>query len=283
MLQFDPQWRFASPGSMPDEAIDSFVSIINQIGFQRNRKSILERFKQAFATVGSIPYYQSSAERFVEEDLRTAMRAATVNAPLFIDAYDAVSNQLKFADPSLGVPDDSYINRILRQHHVPFEIARPILLRTGEHTSISVPERPPTLDEQGAQLIAKTLQSSEEALSSGKPVEAVQAVLWLLETISTAFRDPGLTAGSIQQSYFNKIIRELKERGSTDGHQDHILSLLLSLHGYLSSPKGGGIRHGTDLLEGKPLNLDEARLFCNLTRSYLIYLIAEHGRLSRRR
>ncbi|MBB4232641.1 hypothetical protein [Rhizobium mongolense] len=114
-------------------------------------------------------------------------------------------------------------------------------------------------------------------------VEAVQAVLWLLETISTAFRDPGLAAGSIQQSYFNNIIRELKERESTDGHQDQSLSLLLSLHGYLSSPKGGQIRHGTDMLEGKPLNLDEARLFCNLTRSYLIYLIAEHERLSRRR
>lgn len=266
---------------MPIDAIDSFISVINQIGFQRNRKAVLERFKQAFATVGAIPYYQSSAERFVEEDLRTAMCAAANNAPLFIDAYDTIANQLRSSDPLLGVPDDAYINEILRQHRVRFEIARPFLAAVGEQTSIAVPERPPTLDEQASQLIVQTLQSSDDALSKGKPVEAVQAILWLLETVSTAFRDPGLSGGSIQQTYFNRIIRELRQKRGVGGHQDHILSCLLALHGYLSSPTGGGIRHGTDLLEGKALNLDEARLFCNLTRSYLIYLIAEHERLSR--
>ena len=44
---------------------------------------------------------------------------------------------------------------------------------------------------------------------------------------------------------------------------------MMTLHGYLSSPTGGGIRHGVDLREGLALQLDEAQLYCNLIRSYL--------------
>ncbi|SPZ48216.1 Uncharacterised protein [Agrobacterium tumefaciens] len=57
---------------------------------------------------------------------------------------------------------------------------------------------------------------------------------------------------------------------------------MMTLHGYLSSPTGGGVRHGVDLKEGLALEIDEARLYCNLIRSYLTFLIAEHERLSRR-
>ena len=51
---------------------------------------------------------------------------------------------------------------------------------------------------------------------------------------------------------------------------------------YLSSPTGSGIRHGIDVREGLALEIDEGRLYCNLIRSYLTFLIAEHDRLSRR-
>lgn len=54
---------------------------------------------------------------------------------------------------------------------------------------------------------------------------------------------------------------------------------MLGLHGYLSSPTGGGVRHGVDLNEGVALELNEARLCCNLIKSYIGYLIAEHERL----
>lgn len=59
-------------------------------------------------------------------------------------------------------------------------------------------------------------------------------------------------------SYFNKIIGELRARGR--GHQEQILQWMMTLHGYLSSPTGGGVRHGTDLNEGLELGIDEARL-----------------------
>ena len=51
------------------------------------------------------------------------------------------------------------------------------------------------------------------------------------------------------------------------------------MHGYLSAPAGGGVRHGLDLSRGVAITHSEARLFCNLVRSYLSFLIAEHERL----
>lgn len=43
---------------------------------------------------------------------------------------------------------------------------------------------------------------------------------------------------------------------------------------YLSSPTGGGVRHGTSLSRGDDINLNEAVLICNLTRSYIGFLLA---------
>ena len=104
-------------------------------------------------------------------------------------------------------------------------------------------------------------------------------MLWLLETFSTAFRSENILDGSIHGRYFNKLIDELRQRG--EGHQKQILQWMMNLHGYLSSPTGGGVRHGADLNEGLELGITEARLYCNLIRSYLTFLIAEHERLQR--
>ena len=85
----------------------------------------------------------------------------------------------------------------------------------------------------------------------------------LLETVSTAFQGLSAGAGTIQGKYFNKIAADLSkhQRGRT---VEQVLSWMTTLHGYLSSPTGGGIRHGTNLNAGIPLHADEARLFCNL-------------------
>ena len=125
------------------------------------------------------------------------------------------------------------------------------------------------------------LQASDRALNESNGRQAVQELLWLLETISTAFRSPEILDGSIQGRYFNKIIGELRQHGL--GHQTHILQWMMTLHGYLSSPTGGGVRHGVDLKEGLELGINEARLYCNLIRSYLTFLISEHERLMRER
>ncbi|MCY1549928.1 hypothetical protein D9M68_861340 [compost metagenome] len=54
---------------------------------------------------------------------------------------------------------------------------------------------------------------------------------------------------------------------------------MTNLYGYLSSPSGGGIRHGAMLNANLELNEGEARLYCDLTRSYIAYLLHEHARL----
>jgi hypothetical protein len=63
---------------------------------------------------------------------------------------------------------------------------------------------------------------------------------------------------------------------------DRVLDWVTALHGYLSSPTGGGVRHGTNIKAASDLDANEARLFCNLIRSYIAFLLAEHDRLSSR-
>jgi hypothetical protein len=98
--------------------------------------------------------------------------------------------------------------------------------------------------------------------------------------VSTAFQGLNSGEGTIQGKYFNKIVADLQKhnRGTT---LDQILAWIITLHGYLSSPTGGGIRHGTDLKAGIATQPDEARLFCNLIRSYITFLLTEHERLSK--
>jgi hypothetical protein len=101
------------------------------------------------------------------------------------------------------------------------------------------------LDEQAQELIQRSLGDSEKFLLEGRGRAAVQEVLWLLETISTAFRDLDTETGTIQGKYFNKIAADLQKhnRGKT---LDQVLGWITALHGYLSSPTGGGVRHGAD-------------------------------------
>jgi hypothetical protein len=109
----------------------------------------------------------------------------------------------------------------------------------------------------------------------------VQEILWILESVATAFRRLDASGTVVQGKYFNHIVREL--RGAHAGAAlDRILEWLTNLHGYLSSPTGGGIRHSVDLNAGIVITPNEARLYCNLVRSYLSYLLSEHERLSAR-
>lgn len=43
------------------------------------------------------------------------------------------------------------------------------------------------------------------------------------------------------------------------------------------------VRHGRDRQEGVQITPNEARLFCNLIRSYVSFLLCEHERMARGR
>jgi hypothetical protein len=280
MLEFDGNWRFDTPGGIEFTVQRDFREFIDRICGQGDRKAILEHFKARFAGAAGVPHYFSSDVSWASSDLDQVMGQAAANAPLFIEAFYDACAELKLRNPPITVPDVGRINRVLNDAGAGYQIDPPHLIATRTHIPIAVPDQAPSLDVQARVLIEEALQGSERALNAGNGRQAVQEALWLLETISTAFRSSDIYEGSIQGNYFNKIIRELRQRGR--GHQDQILQWMMTLHGYLSSPTGGGVRHGVDLREGLALGANEARLYCNLIRSYLSYLMAEHERISRR-
>ena len=155
-------------------------------------------------------------------------------------------------------------------------------MRGTEPQLVAVNAATPTLAERSVQLVQESLQRASEMLQQGRSREAVQESLWLLETVATAFRGIDTQTGSIEGQYFNQIVRELRA-ANRGGTLDRALHWAMTVHGYLSSPTGGGVRHGLDLQEGVQVSENEARLFCNLIRSYVGFLLVEHERMVRQR
>ena len=280
MLDFEGNWRFDSPDSIESEALRVFRELIDKICSQGKRQEVLEHFKRHFATAAGSQYCgPSSNESWASTDLDNLMSAASENAPLFIEAFYNACEDLENCSPEMEVPGVGRINRILADAGSGFQIELPKLIATRAHVPVLVPDEAPSLDTQAKEVIEQALETSERALSEGNGRQAVQEVLWLLETFSTVFRSEKVLNGGIHGRYFNKIIGELQQRDK--GHQKHILLWMMNLHGYLSSPTGGGVRHGVDLNEGREFEIDEARLYCNLIRSYLAFLMAEYERLQR--
>lgn len=142
-----------------------------------------------------------------------------------------------------------------------YELRQPYLIAVGSHPPIAVPQRLPSLTEQVHDLVRDAIAASEGFLNKGQGRRAISELLWLLETITTAFRGIGTDENTVQGKYFVPIVKEMKAHGRGTA-QEHILTWMTSLHGYLSSPTGGGVRHGIDVHAGIPLQLHEARLYC---------------------
>ena len=220
MLHFDNRWRFDSPGRIEHDVEVRFLDLINRICAQGNRQNILEHFKSYFSTAAGTPHYVSSNASWAASDLERVMDDAAANAPLFIEAFYIACERLQQQNPDMALPGINRINLILSEARVGYQIDPPNLVVTRVHIPIAVPELPLSLDAQAQTLIEEVLQASERALAEGNGRQAVQEVLWLLETIATAFRSPDILDGSIQGRYFNKIIGELRQRGRR--HQEQI-------------------------------------------------------------
>ena len=287
-LKFNNAWRFNPPEdsafrnkTIPVGAIDEFFGLVSRVATQGSRQSILEHFKGEFASAAGSTHTRSSNASWAATDLENYMRSVAENAPLFIEAFYDACVWLSRRNPDWWVPDDSLINRVLKKHDSGYEIRPPdlVLLETPE-TIVPVPEPPPTLAEKAIDVFQASLQRSEQLLTENRPREAVQEILWLLETAATAFGGLETHSGTVAGKYFNQIVRDLRAKhpGTT---LDRVLEWVTNVHGYLSSPTGGGVRHGLDLNAGVELSQNDARLYCNLIRSYLAYLLTEHERLSK--
>jgi hypothetical protein len=229
-MQLDGPWRFDSPGAMPQEAVHAFDILLSKITAQGNRWSILEHFKSYFAGAGGGTSSRSSSESWAESDLSNVMRQTAENAPLFIESFYEGCEALR-SDDKLAVPDVAHMNRILRENGIPYEIRPPVLVAVGLHQAIPVPERYQSLDEQAQEIVQRSFQQSEKLLAEGHPRQAVQEILWLMESVVTAFK--GLSTGetTIEAKYFTKIAQELriKMKGQTI---EQVLIWLTTLHGY---------------------------------------------------
>jgi len=281
MLKFNGAWRFDTPGPIANGVSAEFSTLIGKIAAQgSHQQAILEHFKNFFAgATGSTSSWSSSAS-WAESDLEGYMSDAAANAPLFIEAFYDACETLHHTHPDHAVPDVAVINRVLANHNAGYQIRPPDLVSQNAQEAIEVTQEPLSLDQQAQEIIQQSLKQSEQLLAEGRTRQAVQEILWLLETVSTAFQGLDTGSGTVQGKYFNKIADDLRKHHKGQ-ILDQVLAWVTTLHGYLSSPTGGGIRHGTDLSKGIIIQPNEARLFCNLIRSYISYLMAEHARLSK--
>jgi len=285
-LKFKGEWRFTPPAdgqfrnqSIPDGMIAECIDLIMRVTTQGDRQEILEHFKGYFCEASGATHVWSSSVSWAETDLRRYAEQAAANAPLFLEAFYDACQSFAAGDPDRYAPDAAKINALLAKHCVGYEIRPPrLIIRENEAPLVAVAEPPQTLAEQAVEVFQGSLRRSEELLAEGRGREAVQENLWLLESVATAFRSLETTSGTVEGKYFNQIVKELRKSnpGTT---LERVLDWLTALHGYLSSPTGGGVRHGLDLNAGVSASHNEARLFCNLVRSYLSFLLVEHERM----
>jgi hypothetical protein len=267
--------------TIPEGAIQEFMDLIGKVATQGDLQEYLEHFKGYYCSANGTTHIWSTNSGWAQTDLSSAMAAAAGNPPLFLEAFFDACEAVRRRPGEPFAPDANMINVVCRKHDVGYELRPPaLLLRDSTATVIPVPQRPPTLAEEAREVLTASLRRAEELLDSGRGREAVQETLWLLETVSTAFRGVDTGTGTVAGKYFNKIVAELRQaaHGTT---LDRVLEWAMAVHGYLSSPTGGGIRHGLDLHVGLEPSLNEARLFCNLIRSFLSFLLSEHERLAR--
>ncbi len=285
VLKFPNKWRVESPNSeaMPRAAVEEFIGLVMKVATQApSRQGVIEQFKTATAAAAGVSDAKSSNQQWAASDLERNFKGAAENPPLFIEAFLDACAYLGNRNPDWWVPDEQLVNSVLRKHDVAYEVRGQDLVPIHGHAPpVPLPPPPLSIEQTALDVYNSSLERSEELLGQGRPREAVQELLWVLETLAMAFRGLETEAGAVAGKYFNQIARELKTKhpGTT---LERTLEWLSSLHGYLSSPGGGGVRHGLDLNTGIQVTANEGRLYCNLIRSYLGYLLGEHQRLADR-
>lgn len=282
-LRFPGAWRFAPPPdghflnrAIPAEVVGEFSALIDKLPAPQGRWSMLEHFKKHFGATST-----SSSESWAQSDLIVAMDSSAANAPMFIEGFFDACESLRATNDGWFVPDSAFINAILVKHNLGYEIRHPDLIaRELAGPPIAPPPALPTLATRARDLLDRSILRSEQLLVEGRPREAVQEIVWLLETVATAFKGLETQSGKVEGKYFNQIVRDLRAKhpGTT---LERVLEWISAMHGYLSSPTGGGVRHGVDVDGGVDLDANQARLFCNLTRSYIYFLLVEHASLGR--
>lgn len=279
-LNLPPGSRFQeSTEELPLAFVSDIDLMIGRIAAQGDRQSVLEHFKGYFCDVIGAAHSRSSSESWAYTDLQTYMYEAAKSPALFIEAfYDACESLA--TRKGYEVPDIERVNALLRRNAVGMEVRPPHLIRLGTTgtTAVAPPNPSSTFAEEAAEIVRRSMQRAEQLLAESHPREAVQEMLWILESVATTFRGATLPTGTVEGRYFNEIARELR-KGGRGTSLERVVNWCVQLHGYLSSPTGGGVRHGLDLQAGTPMSQEDGRLYCNLILSYVTFLMAEHAKI----
>lgn len=273
-LSMPDDWHFQPPGRMPATAVSEFEGLINKLGMRGQLWDVLELFKGSFGDNS-----RSSSESWALSDLQSAMSSEAENAPLFLCLLWKGWEEAHATDPMIPAPKAAPINAILVRHDLPYELEPPLLLARHAQTPVTVMTPHRTEGERAGALIRRSLEQADRLLLEQRGRPAVQEILWLLETVSTGFKGETSGTGTVEGKYFNQIVKALVRNNRGNATQQ-ALEWMVTMHGYLSSPSGGGVRHGTDLRADVSPSLREAHLYCNLTKSYINYLLAELAALS---
>lgn len=262
--------------SIPNEAVDEFFTFAKLTAQRGDAEETYYIFRAEFSEAVGMPRYRSSSLYFAPGDAKLAMENAASNAPVFIAAFYTACLEVAERFGSTNAPDVATINRLLEKHRIGYVIDPP-KLRLREAVDV-VPVHPTNLLQQAHEKFRNAVERSEQLLRENKGEEAVNHIWWLLESVSTAFAGLTVNGRRIEGDYFNAVVKNIQQAagGSTLGT---VARWLAALQAYLSGPDQAGIRHGRRLhLEG--LQPHDAVLFCNLTRSYISYLLAEYERLT---
>lgn len=286
-LRYPSEWRIRPPIStiyntetIPQNVRDEFIGLIRRTAAQGDSQHFFEKYKRFYCLVNGNPYNSSSSLSWAENDLVSQIDESANNPPRFLEAFYNASINIHEESENIYYPSHEEINGILIRNRIGYTINPPNLeIIDQEQIQIDIEEPIQPFVPRGFEILQRSLERSEELLLSHHGREAVQECLWLLESISTAFQGIETETGTVEGNYFNSIMNDLRRmnRGTTS---ERVIHWIIEMHGYLSSPSGGGVRHGLDLNSGIELSENDSRLFCNLIRSYLNYLLIEHSRLS---
>lgn len=230
-----------------------------------------------FSEAMGLPVYRSSSLYFAPGDARAAMDSAAENAPVFISAFYETCEQIKQQLGARTAPSVQVMNRLLEMHGLGYVITPPNLV-LREQVEV-IPVQSTTVLEQAQARFREAIERSRVLLEENNGDEAVAQIWWLLESIMLSFPGCHLNGQEISGTYFNEVARSLKRAAGDAPVMGAVVRWLEALQSYLSGPGEAGIRHGRHLhLEG--LKKHEAELFCNLTRSYISYLLSEYELLT---
>lgn len=287
MLNFNMRWRFRAPaddefhhGVIPAEACQQFSALIRRFNPAGNQ-NVWEAFKERFRAVTNEYYGPSTNAYFAQYDCREALNNAAANAPMFIEAFYDVLVELQAGGIVPDFPAADLINELLAEHRIGYRVRGLDLVAVGIGDNLLEVQLPvaPVLADVARETVQQSLTRASDLLSRGEHRAAVMETLWLLDSVSTVYRGVRIEDGEVRGAYFNTIVTDLR-RLIPSGTLPQVLRWVETLYGYLSAPGGGQIRHGMDLSADLQVSPNDARLYCNLIRSYIDYLLSEYERLA---